>query len=139
MILRAIVELHRHRGGHRMNESVGSLRRRHCLPLPFGAPRHRHEVPVLEHLVLPDAGLASVGDTSPGFPLSGSGVGGVEPELPHPGTRDWTGFALVQLCGRVAGELPRGQSNASSPSRRQTPTGSTAHRLVVLVLNRLAF
>ena len=71
-------------------------------------------------------------------PTSGSGVGGVEPELPHlGGVLD--GLRSPPTRGRVAGELPRGQSNASSTSRKQIPAGSTAHRLVVLVLNRLAF
>ena len=91
-----------------------------------------------EHLVLPDAGSPSVGDTSPGFPRLEAELGGVEPELPHPGTVP-DGLRSPPTLGRVAGELPRGQSNASSTSRRKTPAGSNAHRLVVLVLNRLAF
>ena len=61
-----------------MNESVGSLQRRHCLPLSF----RRSKAP-LEHLVLPDAGSPSVGDTSPGFPRLEAEL--VEPELPHLG------------------------------------------------------
>ena len=77
-----------------------SLRRRQCLPLPFGAPRDSHEVPVLKHVVLPDAGSPCVGDTSPGFPLLEAEwvAWSLSCHIPEPCQ---TGFALLQLLDEL--------------------------------------
>ena len=50
----------------------------------------------------------------------------VEPELPHPGGV-LDGLRSPPALGRVAGELPRGQSNASSPSRTKISGWAQLH------------